>query len=342
MKTAMKMAAMALACTTLAPTAFSASVDDYLGHWALNLPGGAGWLDVRQETHHDNTYLEGDILWYGGSVVPVQSIFMNEGTLVVVRLHNVPRIIENEEVVRAHTVPQWLEMELQGDTLQVTNNMPSNDGLMTNKNSFTADRIPPLPPKPNLEALEYGEPIEIFNGENLDGWSLINPDRENGWYVEDGVLHNNPEDRDEGVHYGNLRTDREFEDFNLTLEVNVPEGGNSGIYLRGIYEIQVLDSYGRGLDNHHMGAVYSRITPSESAEKPAGEWQTFDITLCDRHVNVVLNGTTIIDNQPLHGPTGGALWADQFRPGPIYLQGDHDAVAYRNMVLRPIVGGDNE
>jgi len=85
-----------------------------------------------------------------------------------------------------------------------------------------------------------------------------------------------------------------------------------------------------------MGAVYSRITPTVSAEKPAGQWQALDITLFDRHVTVILNGTTIIDNQPLLGCTGGALWSDEFRPGPIYIQGDHTAIKYRNIFLTPI------
>jgi hypothetical protein len=139
------------------------------------------------------------------------------------------------------------------------------------------------------------------------------------------------------VNSGNLRTEREFEDFNLQLEVNVPADSNSGIYLRGIYEVQVLDSYGKPLDSHNMGAIYSRITPTVAAEKPAGQWQSLDITLVDRHVTVVLNGTRIIDNQPLLGCTGGALWSDEFRPGPIYLQGDHGPVEYRQIVLRPVL-----
>lgn len=112
--------------------------------------------------------------------------------------------------------------------------------------------------------------------------------------------------------------------------------GNSGVYLRGMYEIQVMDSYGKETDSHNMGAVYSRIKPSTAAEKPAGQWQTMDITLCDRHITVKLNGTTIIDNQPVYGPTGGALSGDVLAPGPIYLQGDHGKVSYRNMVLKPI------
>ena len=89
--------------------------------------------------------------------------------------------------------------------------------------------------------------------------------------------------------------------------MNVPKGSNSGIYLRGIYEVQVSDSYKKPLDTHNMGAIYSRIKPRAAAEKPAGEWQDMDITLCDRHITVVLNGKTIIDNQPVYGVTGGAL-----------------------------------
>jgi len=84
-----------------------------------------------------------------------------------------------------------------------------------------------------------------------------------------------------------------------------------------------------------MGALYSRITPSVNASKPAGEWQTFDITLADRHVTVILNGKKVIDNQPVEGCTGGALDADDTKPGPIYFQGDHTAVEYRNIKLYP-------
>jgi hypothetical protein len=91
-----------------------------------------------------------------------------------------------------------------------------------------------------------------------------------------------------------------------------------------------------------MGGIYSRITPMVSAEKPAGQWQSLDITLVDRHVTVKLNGKLIIDNQPLLGCTGGALWSDQFKPGPIYLQGDHTGINYRNIVLTPVIEGSSE
>jgi hypothetical protein len=161
----------------------------------------------------------------------------------------------------------------------------------------------------------------------------------NGWSVQDGLLTNHPVQEEGKAHknYGNLRTDREFEDFNLKVETRVGKNQNSGIYLRGVYEVQVADTYGRKVDPHNMGAIYSRITPSTAAEKPPGEWQTLDITLVKRHATVILNGTKIMDNQPLLGCTGGALWSDELRPGPIYLQGDHTGIEYRSIVLRPVV-----
>jgi hypothetical protein len=192
---------------------------------------------------------------------------------------------------------------------------------------------------PDLSRVKYGEPVHLFNGKDLSGWELTSPGAANGWSAKDGVLINNPVQVEGERHknYGNLCTKNVFEDFNLKLEVSVPKGSNSGVYLRGIYEIQVADTYGRSLDSHNMGGLYSRITPSQSAEKPAGEWQSMDMTLCNRHLTVILNGKTIIDNQPIYGCTGGALTADEFKPGPIYLQGDHGKVMYRNLVLTPIV-----
>ncbi len=118
--------------------------------------------------------------------------------------------------------------------------------------------------------------------------------------------------------------------------MNVAKGGNSGVYLRGIYEVQISDTYGKNLDSHNMGGIYSRITPTVNAEKPAGQWQTMSLTLLDRHATVQLNGKVIIDNEPLLGCTGGALTSDEFKPSPIYLQGDHSAISYRNIVLTPI------
>jgi hypothetical protein len=312
------------------------TIEPFLGRWALYLPGGAGWLEVRQESG----YFDADILWYGGSVVPVDNIYLQNETLVVTRNSKVVRKKDADgEPLRTHFVTSWIEVNKNGkDKLTGKATSPNRGGVGTTTVEFTAKRIPDLVPRPDLTKIKYGEAIELFNGKDLTGWQLIEADKANGFKVEDGALVNDPIQKkgDKHIRYGNLRTVDMFEDFNLKLQVNIPEGNNSGIYLRGIYEVQVYDSYKKPLDSHHMGAIYSRITPTIAAEKPPGEWQDFDITLYKRHVTVKLNGTTIIDNQPLFGVTGGALTADEFIPGPIYLQGDHGKVKYRNIMLTPI------
>ncbi|MCG6188094.1 3-keto-disaccharide hydrolase [Maribellus maritimus] len=311
------------------------SKNGFFGMWTMAIENGSvGWLNVNE----DKGYLDAELLWQGGSVLPVANVyFEDENTLVVTRSQERP-VNRNDEDGRKFVVTQTYRFIRNGDKATGVAVFPSRDRMSINKTKFEAWKLPPVPPTPDLSKVKYGEPIELFNGKNLDGWRLINPKQANGFKVIDGALVNDPvQNEGEHISYGNLRTKDEFEDFNLKLEVNIPEHNNSGVYLRGMYEIQVFDSYGKPLDSHNMGALYSRVTPSVNAEKPAGQWQTLDITLCDRHVTVVLNGTTIIDNQPAYGPTGGAIIADVFKPGPIYLQGDHGKVSYRNIVLTPIV-----
>ncbi len=313
-----------------------AKPDDYVGRWALTIPnGGAGWLGVTKEA---DGYYDASVLWGGGSVLPVASVFFSDGEIYVVRLRNVDRKDADGEVVRTQQFPILLKGRLNGDRIDFEHFAPSPDGLGLKVEPFSGVRIPDLPPAPDLKNVKFGAPIELFNGKDLSGWRLTTPWHENGWSAKNGELVNEtPRKGEEGIWYGNLRTEQEFEDFNLTLEVKVPENGNSGIYLRGVYEVQVMDSHGLPLDPHHMGAIYSRITPERNAEKPAGQWQKVDITLVDRHVTVILNGVKIIDNEPLLGCTGGALTSNEFAPGPIYLQGDHTGVNYRNILLRPVV-----
>ena len=315
----------------------AAPADKFLGHWALHLPNGAGWLGVTQEAG----YLDASLLWYGGSVTPVGHVYVDNGVLIVETNRNQVRTKDDQgNPVRSHTMTRRIELKPQADgKLKCVAREPRADGQGTRATPFVATLIPPVGYAPDLKRIGYGEPVQIFNGTDLSGWKLTSSGAANGWSAKDGVLVNNPVQVEGQRHknYGNLQTVQTFEDFNLKLEVNVPKGSNSGVYLRGIYEIQVADTYGRSLDSHNMGGLYSRITPSEAAEKPAGQWQTMDITLCDRHLTVILNGTTTIDNRPMDGCTGGAMWADQFKAGPIYLQGDHGKVSYRNLVLTPIV-----
>ncbi len=320
-----------------APASYSAE-NSFLGNWALRLPNDrAGWLSVREE----NGYLAADLLWGGGSVVPVMNVCQADDSLIVWRhQRTIPRERNDQgRVIRSSTIVNSIILNVYGDTIEGQVYTPRNNGKEMIEQDISGNRLLPPRPAPDLNRVEYGKPIKLFNGENLEGWKLINPNSVNGWRALNGILSNYPTQYkgENHIHYGNLRTEQTFKDFNLKMEVNVPKGSNSGVYLRGIYEVQISDSYGRETDSHNMGAIYSRITPNVSAEKPAGEWQKLDITLCKRHVNVILNGTTIIDNQPLLGCTGGALSPNVFEPGPIYLQGDHGEIHYRDIILTPIV-----
>jgi hypothetical protein len=325
-----------LFCMMLPVWAADSAVEPFLGQWALFLPHGAGWLEVRQ----DEGFIDADLLWYGGSVEPVNDAYFDGNTLVVTRVNKqVVKKNKNPELRREFMLTEMYKFKFFGDQLVGEQIYPKGDGTGVESMTFTCKKIPPVPPAPDLAKVKYGKSVKLFNGVDLTCWKLVEENSVNGWKVVDGVLINDPVQQEGKPHinYGNLRTVDEFEDFNLKLQVNVPANSNSGIYLRGIYEVQVMDSYGHELDSHNMGAIYSRIKPTEAAEKPAGEWQDLDMTLCDRHITVVLNGKKIIDNQPVYGVTGGALTACQFCPGPIYLQGDHGTVMYRNIEIKPIL-----
>ncbi len=317
-----------------ATLAVSAAENPFLGDWALTIPGGAaGWLGVREA----NGRVEASMLWGWGSVEPVASARMEGDQLVLTRRHVSDRRDAQGKRQRVTTI-ETITGKVNGNDIQLTSTKPRENGQGQETAEFGGFRQPPIPPAPDLARVKFGDPTPLFNGRDLTGWRLTDPNAVNGWSVRNGDLVNNPvQEKGQHKNYGNLRTDREFEDFNLQLEVKVEKGENSGVYVRGIYEVQVADTYGKKLDPHNMGAVYSRIQPTVSAEKPPGEWQTMDITFVDRHMTIILNGTKIIDNQPVEGCTGGALWSDVARPGPIYLQGDHTGIEYRNLVLKPVL-----
>ncbi len=311
--------------------------EDYLGNWGLVMPGGAaGWLTISQATDE----MSGE-LWTVGMGRNTRNMVFDGDELTFFR--NIP--IGKPEYEGGPPTGAKVDVRhrarVDRDQIALVMELPTNDGRIQEL-TFTGRRLPPLPPRPDLSQVKLGKPIELFNGVDLAGWRLTNPKQLNGWKVENGELVNaTPKlSFDPFSHYGNLRTEQEFEDFNLKLEFNVPAGGNSGVYLRGRYEAQVTDRDSRMQGIQGVGAIFSRIAPSINAGKPGGEWQTYDITLVNRHATVILNGTKVIDNEPIVGCTNGALSADDNAPGPIYLQGDHTAVRYRNIALRQVLGAE--
>jgi hypothetical protein len=303
------------------------------GAWCLTSPsGGAVWMHVEMNQGAPSV----KAMWEIGGVEPIKQAALEGEVLVMERPHD--RWYMTAKGMRRDILgTDTLRATVQGDAMTIELTRALKDGTRLPVQTMRGKRQAPLPPRPDLATLRFAEPIALFDGQSLSGWRLTNPTDNNAWSARDGMLVNTPqlEEGPTAKQFGNIRTDREFEDFRLTLEVRLPKGGNSGIYLRGRYEVQVCDYHGRPPSWGGIGGVYSRIVPLENAARPAGEWQTFDIILADRHITVRLNDRLVIDNHPLEGCTGGALTSDDTLPGPIYFQGDHTSVEYRNIMLYP-------
>jgi Domain of Unknown Function (DUF1080) len=319
-------ALLLLAGVTLGTGTWAA--DSFIGDWALTLPTGeAGWLAVRQGANRP----EAGLVWAVGSERPVKDFQIKDGRLSFPHSIRRPLAPKNEPPIRSVISGSIIDGSLR---LTLT---PDAGAAVT----FTGKRMPPLPARPDLGKVSFGEPVTLFNGRDLAGWRVTDAAKKNGWSVRDGALRNDTPKTDFGAYgdHADLRTEAEFTDFQLHIEFRLPAGtgGNSGIFLCGRHEVQVThrDSSMQGISG--PGAVFGRITPATNAGKPAGEWERYEITFVNRHVTVIHNSVRVIDNQPVTGPTGGALDSDVTRAGPLMLQGDHTSVEYRNIVLCPVM-----
>lgn len=177
--------------------------------------------------------------------------------------------------------------------------------------------------------LSYGTPVVLFDGKSLEHFEGQHKDKELGWAIVDGAMTNQPP-------ANNLVTRHQFQNFKIHCEYKVAEKTNSGIYLRGRYELQVLDDFGKEPEIHSHGALYSRVAPKVNASLPVGQWQTMEAIIVGNRLSVWLNGKKVHDNIVIDGITGGALDSNEGEPGPIMLQGDHEKVWYRKVVVTPI------
>lgn len=297
----------------LVVTAFSrtdTNVQPFLGRWDLTLKAPdreyPSWLELRE----DHGVLQAEMVGRWGNARPLPKVAIVNGKLTFVS----PK---EEEGSQTDLVFQGT---LQGNRLTGTLNGP--DGKTW---EWVGERAPSLqrnhPPT-------WGKPMALFNGKDLSGWRM-QPHSEKVWKVEDGALispGNGPE----------LINDSKFEDFKLHVEFNCGPTANSGVYLRGRYEVQIETDSIEEPPSHHMGAIYGFLAPQPEQPRRPDVWQTYDITLVGRRVTVVQNGQTIIDNQEIPGITGGALDSHEGLPGPIYLQGSEKGhVAFRSVVITP-------
>jgi len=283
------------------------SGNPFLGRWDLTVTSPRGpamqWMEILEK----DGKLDGRIQPGGGAVRPI----------VAARIEGQHLLITVSAAGRGPEV-SW-DLTAQGDKVSGV----QKRGDASDNTTIAGVQAPALNrPMPK----GWSDPEPLFNGKDLTGWEPVNNPERSKWVVEGGAMLN----QDRG---SNLRTTRKFDDFKLHIEVNCPENCNSGIYLRGRYEIQVGTEGGR-LPSHEMGAVYGYFAPAVVMPMGSGEWQTFDITLVGRTVTVLRNGVKIHDNQEMPGITGGALDSHEGEPGPIMLQGDHDGgMRYRNITM---------
>ncbi len=311
----------------------------YLGRW--NMTGVAPdtayvyWLEIKQE----GDALTGLFLNRGGHATPLATVKVENGELVFQgfaggRAGAPPAAggpvyrarVEGGKLIGRH------ELTVGGGRGRANDpNAPPPPPPTTRTVNWIGVR-PPAWPEANANGRHtYGKPVALFDGKSLDGWTGQGMPAPKGWSVEDGTAVNS-----QGAT--NLVSTAKFSDFKIEVEYKLEEKSNSGIYLRGRYELQVLDDLSDTTTAPYQTqmAIYGRTAPRVKASKAAGEWQTMETIIVKNRVTVTLNGQRVHDNAVIEGITGGALDADELAPGPILIQGDHGRVWVRKIVVTPI------
>ncbi|HME33595.1 MAG TPA: DUF1080 domain-containing protein [Candidatus Sulfotelmatobacter sp.] len=289
----------------------TASAQSFLGRWDLTLKTPLrdypSWLEISQQ----DGQLKAQFVGRWGNARPLPKCELSNGQLTFVS--------PKEEEDRKDDMV--FVGKLSGKTLMGTTTGPDGTSWQ-----WTGERAPSLK---RTGAPKWGKPTQLFNGKDLSGWKASDPNASPTWKVENGTLVS-------PGHGPELISDAKFQDFKLHVEFNCAKGSNSGVYLRGRYELQIEDDPVPEGPTMRTGGVYGFLAPSPEQPRRPGEWQTYDITLVGRVVTVVQNGQTIIDQQEIPGITGGALDSHEALPGPIYLQGSEAGhVSFRNITITP-------
>ncbi|QEH42981.1 DUF1080 domain-containing protein [Chitinophaga sp. XS-30] len=280
-----------------------------IGRWDITIDQDGkpapSWLEVKLSGYRT---LVGYFVGASGSARPVSKVTFENGKFSF----SIPPQWENGT--------QDLVIEGQPTAEGIEGTITTSEGK---KHNWKGVKAPYLK---RTSAPEWGETIDLFNGKDLSGWKAMG---ENQWEVRDGIL-TSPRSG------SNLISEQKFTDFKLHVEFRYQKGSNSGVYLRGRYEVQIEDSPKEAHPSSVLfSGVYGFIAPSEIAALGPDQWQTYDITLTGRMITVVVNGKTVISNQEIPGITGGALDSNEGEPGPIYIQGDHGPIEFRKIVITP-------
>ena len=310
--------AVALFALTLHP---QSTATPFLGQWNMTGTGAdtdvVYWLEVKEE----GGALKGRFLNRWSSPYDLPSIKIENGELV----------FTNASREGQPPPPVWRARVVDGKLVGATTmarRAPEAPVVV----NWVGVR-PPLWPESNANASHtYGEPVSLFDGKTMDGWGVQHKQNPMNWSVIDGAMTSAEKDGN------NLVSQQSFDNFKIEAEYAIAPGSNGGIYLRGRYEMQLLDDAGQAITPHGHMAIYGRKPTSVNASLPAGEWQTMEAIVVGNRVSVTLNGKKVHDNAVIEGITGGALDANETEPGPIMLQGDHGRVAFRKVVVTPIVG----
>ena len=277
------------------------------GRWNMTITENnkeyTSWLEVRKSGFKT---LVGRVMIFTGSSRPISEIHFDSGRFTF----TIP--------------PQW---ERREDNIQFEGVLykDSISGSIVNREGkkmrWRGTRTPLLE---RLSKPVWGDSISLFNGKSLDGWETKSED----WVAINGILSCR-------APKANIKTTARFIDFKLHFEFKIPERGNSGVYLRGRYEVQIFDSKGLELNEFQLGSIYGLLPPNQDAARESGEWQSMEIELVGRRVSVIVNDIPVIIDQVIPGITGGAIDSNETEPGPIVLQGDHSSIEFRNIILIP-------
>lgn len=298
----------------------------FLGRWDITGEGRFSnqvyWLEVREE----NGRLAGTFLNRRGSVLPLPEIAIIDGELIfsIGARPNQPKPVHRARVEDGRLLGRLISGDPQSDSETVE--VPwiglrppewAQSTQQTEKDGSNRKH-------------RFGSPVQLFNGENLQNWLLQDPEKPSGWVVVDGTMTNE-------AKANNLISKHQFENFKILAEYKIEPKSNSGIFLRGRYEVQIVDDFGAEPSALGHAALYSRVKPTINASLAPGQWQTLEAVIVGNRLSVTLNGRRVHDNIVIDGITGGALDSREGDPGPIMIQGDHGKVTFRRIVVTPII-----